>query len=329
MRNVYAAGADRWVRKIDASGAQVWESQPVSSALGSLAVDPQQNVYVGQASTSPFGNIYKLDAAGTLLWTSPSFGQTARVNDLAVAGDGTVVAAYGDSVVRKLTAAGALLWEFTGHQSNIEALAVAVDADGNVFSGAEDNLLKKIDPDGNELWTATDHINSVRGIAVDAEGSVYSVSQAGFYKHDPAGSVVWQSTELGPSIGAFVDVNAAGETVASTTNRVQRHDPDGVQLWQRGLVDSNGGEVPSAVIDPEGFVYAATVLREQTRQIAPDGSSFGWAFSGHTDAVLAVAVDPGKVGAFPDEWATFPTVYVGGHPVVAAYLGATPVSNLL
>ena len=61
-------------------------------------------------------------------------------------------------------------------------------------------------------------------------------------------------------------------------------------------------------------------------------AGFGWQFQclqrRPPQVMIEIAVDPGCAGAFPNAWITF-TAYVGGDSVTAAYIGATPVDNLL
>jgi Bacterial Ig-like domain (group 3)/SdrD B-like domain/Beta-propeller repeat len=219
---VNAGSGDAFLRKLDASGAELWTHQfgtDGDDAALAIATDAS-GVYVGGATTGifpgqiPFGGeesfVRKYDAGGTDVWTR----------------------------------------EFTGLLPG-EDFARAVDADGNVYvAGVLNGILiegepvsggfvRKYDAAGNVLWTrqvdaAT--FDEIDGIAVDASG-VYVAGTIDF--------------------GAVLPGQAgAGDRDAF----VRRYDADGNEVWTRQFGSPGDDQATAIAIDSTGVYVAGTTF---------------------------------------------------------------------
>ena len=202
---------DAFLRKYDASGAELWTRQfgspEADRALG-VAVDATGNVYVagwvfgalpgqvGAGSRDVF--LRKYGTGGDEVWTR-QFGspESDSASGVAVDGEGNVYVAgwtggvlpdqvsvgREDAFLRKYAPGGTELWSRLSESFNFVSSVVA-DGVGNVYVAGStagrkamgDALLRKYDPTGEELWTrqfgSPMHDVGI-GVAVDREGTVY------------------------------------------------------------------------------------------------------------------------------------------------------------
>ncbi len=250
--SVYAAGyirmtdgqaADIWLRKYDASGAELW-TRTHHDGVGAgddagfdVAVDSQQNVAVSAhsrtASLSADMWLRKYDSEGTTLWTRTHNGAAGK----------------GD-----------------------HGRGVAIDGGDNLYvggteAGADSQLkawLRKYDTDGNELWTRTWGPDNtwarIESVAARPDGAVYvagyqnpgGVKEIVARSYDKDGGLRWTYTSLGASElgaearGVAVDLEdrvlVVGFEVTETGNQLLVTKLDGVDgslMWEYRLQNAS------------------------------------------------------------------------------------------
>ena len=210
---VGAGSTDAFLRKYDASGAELWTRQfgsPEADSASGVAVDGEGNVYVAGETGGVLPDqvsagredafLRKYAPGGTELWTR-QFGypdSSDAADSVAVDVEGNVyVAGATDStpegqmpsderkaLLRKYDSAGGESWSrLLGETFNFVS-SVVVDGVGNVYVAGStaggkvmgDALLRKYDPFGEELWTlqfGSPQHDSGSSVAVDREGNVY------------------------------------------------------------------------------------------------------------------------------------------------------------
>lgn len=111
------------IGRIDPSGSVVWQQWLGSAgrgASGGVAVDQDENVYVGTVRDAS-RNVWKLDENGSLLWT---YDVVTLCTALAVDGVGGVYVASGPAgVITKLDYDGNLVWTYTTNSGTIAHIA--------------------------------------------------------------------------------------------------------------------------------------------------------------------------------------------------------------
>ena len=216
---------------------------------GGIAVDKDENIYVGVNDLSPIdkhqGKVVKLSKdTYDIEW---SFGITLASNPnlyirkIAVDDLGNVY--YGDyrNDVRKIDKNGNFIWKFDG---STDILDVAVDKNGNVYSGNSGGSLRKIDSDGNEVWTFNGHGDRVYGVEVDDLGNVYTTSSVqntymyteesdlSLRKIDSNGNEVWRiSVGESGSYPKNLKLDKLGNIYVLKNSSIEKIDNNGNKLW--------------------------------------------------------------------------------------------------
>lgn len=290
---VYLASAyTDTVKKLNLSDAsQVWSRSYNASRI---AVDPSGYIYVAaHDSVTNRGIAHKLTPDGNLIWAAKSAVGTNAV-DIAVDASGNVItcSAYLAYHITKFNANGELVTTITTHTNDVNA--VAVDSSGNIFSASNDHTIRKFNSSGSLVWTH--NLGEYNGInvATGKNGDVFFTSQNFLRKLTNNGGYVWQHD--GPSGADGLDVDANDYSYLGFTNgELRKINPSGSQVWSIIIHDSDSPEY--VVVDPVGGVYALMIF-DSLRKYNENGNLV-WTYTGrHTD----VAVDPGKVGAFPNAW---------------------------
>lgn len=237
----------------------------------------------------------------------------------------TVYTGSGDNTARRVTAEGTEVWS-ASQPDSVNAVAYVPDGElggPSLYLGLANNRVRLVDIEtGSSLFFRSTG-STVNGVAADATDHYYSThADNTARKYAPNGVEVW-THNLGGT-GRSIAVGADGFVyVGSNANAAHKLDPDGAEVW---TFTGHTNNVAGIAVDPSGFVYTAST-DDTVRKLDPDGDEV-WTFTGHTGNVNTVETSAGRYGAFPDEWQTFPPVYVGGDPVVAAYLGALQVTDL-
>jgi len=332
---------DAYVRKYDATGAELWSRQfgaGGQSSVSSLAADSSgvylagyaDNPLPGQTTAGAF--VRKYDPDGNELWTHQFDGYA---NSIAVDSSGVYVAgsAGPDASVRKYDPDGNELWirQF-GTNSFDTAIGIAVDSSGiyvggetggtftgQISAGGIDAFVRKYDIGGNEIWTrqfGTTGRDQVSGVAVNASG-VYvtgftegtlpgqiSVGNTDAFvrKYDASGNVVWTR-----QFGSAPYAVASGVTA------------DASGVFVAGATEGAlPGQTNAGNLDAYVRKYDANGNELWTRQFGTDGNDF--AFGVAVDA-SGVFVAGQTFGTFPDQ-----TAYGGEESYVRRYdTGGTEV----
>ena len=146
--NIYVLDrVNKNLQKFDSSGTFVYKkdlsmySNPIAITLGGIAIDSNNNVYVGDS-----GAIYKFNSAGTQIatWTGPSNAARIAIDS----SDNIYMVDGGNSTLYKYTTAGTKVNEV--YSADIGPDGVAVDSNGNVYTiNALGNKFSKFDSNLN------------------------------------------------------------------------------------------------------------------------------------------------------------------------------------
>ena len=174
--NVYIAGVvrnvvrgqvsegkgDIFLRKYDASGADLWTLQFGSSNrdyLSSMTTDGEGNVLIavwGDLETQ--GSYYsfrrKYDRSGRELWTIPQ-DASDRGGSVAVDNKGNIYHVNHSGALRRFNSSGRELWsaQFSFSDSEIDGVSdVQLDASGNIYVSGEVHYLPGKDPDVRQAF---------------------------------------------------------------------------------------------------------------------------------------------------------------------------------
>ncbi|ASV44457.1 hypothetical protein PBI_SCTP2_442 [Salicola phage SCTP-2] len=321
--NIYVAGLDNTVRKIDSSGNEVWSftghntghSNDQDGAVYSVAVDQHGNVYSGGLDNT----VRKIDSSGNEVWVKNDR-DLGRVHAVAVDLNGWVYCS--DSTrVYKIDSSGRELWSLS---INV-AYDVAVDQNGNVYTAEYDNIVRKIDSRGNEVWKFTGHTDYVNSVAVDASGYIYSGSDDETVRNlDSSGNEIWKFTGHTNHVnGVSVDQNGnvyscSGSSSNNHDYTLRKLDSSGNEVWKfTGHTDY----VVGVAVDQDGNVYSGST-DETVRKLDSSGNEL-WSFTRFTNTAYDIAVDPGAIGA--GFWNDI--LLEGSNPILAGNIYDYTISN--
>jgi hypothetical protein len=236
--------------KLDAQGSFLW-SHSSEANVEAVAFDPAGNVFIsgdvfggnslGGAPVGELGEDYvfvrKLDAQGTVLWTSLFPSDFALPFDVAVDSTGSLYVGG----------------QFSG----------PLDLDGDVLTagGSNDAFLLKIDPAGEVLWSRNlgGKLANVYGIAIAPNDDVVI---AGEYR---GASVAWGLPDAGEEHDGYVarfdpsgavlwsrGIASDGDVDDALCSSVSVDDADNVAVggYFGGTIDLGGGPLTSAVSNP-------------------------------------------------------------------------------
>jgi outer membrane protein assembly factor BamB len=219
-------------------GCVKWEFEVDGAISASITVGPNEMVYVPCED----GNLYALDANGSLLWTCEA--NSPLISAATLGPDGT---AYVGSKAGRLFAidiGGNVRWTHT--TEGMVYSSPAVSADGNqVYVCSEDGKLHALGRDGSELW---------------------NFETAGF-------GVVGGSILASPTVADDGTVYVAG---LYDSNLYALDPNDGNTNWVCHF-DSNGWPVASPVVGPDGTIYQMLVYDANLYAIDPNNGSIIWA----------------------------------------------------
>ncbi len=254
--NLYAGTSDgiykpgpingTWIRASDGlNSSTVYQIQPSTF---------RPRVY---ASTSG-GLFYSADSGRS--WNGSYYGWT---HDLIELSSGNMLAASTGGVVASVD--GGVNWSSPNSialpKANIYALAT--NEYGTIYAGTgNDGVFRTTD--GGNFWTETGLTSpimfcTVKSLEIDRSGRIFAgTDSSGAYYSDNEGIDWTPITSIsGSDVSCFL-VNHASKYFAGTLDRGVYISKDGGQDWEsinEGLTDST---VTSLVIDPRGYLYAAT-----------------------------------------------------------------------
>ena len=287
----YAGLYDAFVRKYDASGAEVWTRQFGSSEYEfafDIAVDASGVYVTGTTQAALPGQVHaggadvfvrKYDASGTEIWTR-QFGTSLFefTSNISVDPSGVYVA-------------GSTQGEFPGQSS----------------SGATDAFVRKYDLNGNEVWTrqfGTASSESVGGVVVQAaaiyvtgftSGAFAGQTNAGssdiyVRKYDSNGNEIWtrqfgtSSSERAHGIAAdATGIYVAGRTSGTLPGQtasgnidafVRKYDANGIEAWTRQFGGALEGSSLAIAVNATGVYLAGGIEGQLPGQTLASGNAF-------------------------------------------------------
>lgn len=290
------------LHKISVSGLSKW-------AYGRLAEYGVENTAVmpnGQIYATSWGKADKLTPHGQLIWRivldpEPS----SYATDVAIAPDGSTRISqrkYEESAVHAVNSDGVTLW-----QCDVDVTGrIATDRYGCTYVTLSDGKICRITALGDIEWTAvaSQTSSSCIGVAVDPNGYVYAGTSNGYYaKLDLAGARIWSRwISSGYPIKALA-VDVEGRLYYGANVSVIKASTAGDTVWS---YDGHQYDVDSIAVGPDGAVYSGGQSLHKT-----DASGqLIWEYdAGHTtvyqdsgSSFKCTAIDPGCVGAFPEEY---------------------------
>ncbi|MHC4498856.1 MAG: outer membrane protein assembly factor BamB family protein, partial [Planctomycetota bacterium] len=126
-------------------GCVKWQFETEGPVSASVSVGPNSTVYVPCED----GNLYKLDANGTLLWSYDT--NSPIISSPAVGYYGMIYVGGENGKLYAIDGKGKLRWTHTA--DGFVYSSAAVSAEGHVYVCSEDGKLYALGPDGSELWT--------------------------------------------------------------------------------------------------------------------------------------------------------------------------------
>lgn len=130
------------IGRVTPSGSVVWQQWlgiPGRGATGGVAVDPDENVYVGTVRDAG-RNVWKLDQNGNLLWTYDLVTLCTAVAVDAVGGLYVGSSAFA-GVVTKLDYNGNFLWSYTANDSTIQHITADANGSRIYVAGSRNNSI--------------------------------------------------------------------------------------------------------------------------------------------------------------------------------------------
>jgi len=224
--NLYTAGQDGFVRKIDPSGVNVasgWPFESTGVSFTSVSVAPRGYVY----ASGDGGTVWKLDASdGGVVWQQSV--TSNKINGLSADFGGNVYTGDANGEVIKTNAAGDEVWSYSGTETIND---VNAGADGSVYVAAygSNGSVYKVGPAGNLKWNFNTFDNIVNDVAINERtGAVYGGDGSGniqkFTNATPdSGSKtsVFSAQPAGSSVNT-IDVDENGYVYTGDSNNTVR-----------------------------------------------------------------------------------------------------------
>jgi outer membrane protein assembly factor BamB len=173
---------------------------------------------------------YTGPSTNTKVWDFSS-GSGGFHSAVAIAADGTIYAASGDTRLYALNPDGSKKWEFlTGDY--IITSSPSIGADGTVYVGSDDKKLHAVNPDGTKKWAFDGGGKFESSPATGPDGTVYVGCQDGkVYAVNPDGTQKW-AFATGGAVRSSPAIAADGTIyVGSDDSHLYALHPGGTQKW--------------------------------------------------------------------------------------------------
>jgi WD40 repeat protein len=255
----------------------VWKSVTTNTVIWSVAISANGSYVAAAGFAHPGekhgnGRVYLFDREGRLLW-NVSAGSEPRAVRVAIAADGSRVAADYWSGMIYLNAAGEVLWNHSFPQGGFSQ-SFAASSDAKFMAYTDENITLQggegqgwgvfyLDSQGNQLWSYTeDHAGGDSFLQLSSDGSRVAVSSrlvyngTVFYFNGRNGSVIWQYPfypENGIMNVMALAVSPDGSYIASggPSSGILGLDSNGSVVWE-GHVGGFGE--PVLVLENESLV---------------------------------------------------------------------------
>lgn len=231
--NIYVVSSDRTVKKINASGTEVWSYTENTDSVNLICIDTKTlEVFIYLSDKK----LKKLSSSGALVWEYSNFSNVATamcfdseskqiyvvdgkrvkvintddtsaglnhmvdiecttISDMTLDSSGNKYLLI-DGFIRKYNDEFKSLWEFRCLESGISVRSFCVDIiDNNVFICGTDKKVRKLSSSGNSLWEFSSNGYIPTECVSDRRGYVYvTFSNNLICKFDPLGNMVWSYT---------------------------------------------------------------------------------------------------------------------------------------
>ena len=255
-----------------------WTYTTGDSVCSSAAIRADGGVYIGCND----GNLYAINADGTLAWTFPAGGD--MFGGPAIGIDGAVYVGSATSNLYAINPDGTEAWTFPAGGSIFGSPSIG--ADGTIYVGCFDNNLYAVNPDGTELWhyEATASIQSCPAIGPD--DTIYVSDLMGVvHAVSPGGTAAW-TFPTGIQITASAAIGADGTLyVGNQDGNLFALTPSGSELWR---YDCEGNVRCSAAIGADGTVYV--MGGGWLHAVNPADGTCHWRFDIHSETYSSPAI---------------------------------------
>lgn len=302
---VKKASSRNAVRKVSPNGETVWSSIYMNSMeRGSIVVDAEGYLYPA-INRSGYTYIYKISPSNSEVYSKSV--QASNINSIAISKLGTfwITGGTGKNIYRVSS---------SGNVTTIinynAAPYLAVDYEGNVYvkdydAVAKKNIIKKRNDNGDivsEINPEIDNLADIMFIALDEDKNIYITHNYWetytwtMSKISANGTFIWGLGAIGKKYDRIVvdKDNVYGVTSSSEV----------CKLKTNGTLEWNWEPIEMGVfkaVDKEGFIYMA--YNGGVKKLDKNRSEI-WTYVSDepTHATMDIAVDPGLLGAFPNEW---------------------------
>lgn len=309
--------------KLNPDGGFIWSYALTGSAYYSspVVVDPDGHVYFSYTASEGVETL-KINQNGGRVWTALYPYNVFRPDAITVNRNGEVFVGYDEWFrVIKYNSSGSQVWVMSSTR-DYEVIDIQSDSDGFYYTVINDwnkstAYIQKRNPStsnlsGGVIWEHTFDDFKVQRGAIDHNKNAYVVSIfSSVYKLNPNGSRVWkvdvESLTGITTLSEDIDVDKDGNVYVA-----RMHNPYTTNIGIHKL-NSNGSLVLSMLIgtgsntvrvEPSGNVFAAKgISRDSVSYYYPvkltSQGAIMWEYS---SVARSLAVDPGRLGAFPDKW---------------------------
>jgi hypothetical protein len=308
--NVYAAGAEGKLIRIDPSGKSTTLATLEGGSIHALTLGPKDELF---AAVSPAGKIYRIDSAGkTTLFSTLA---ARYVWALLRAPAGALYAATGDpGQIHRITPDGKSTVLFDAEEAHVRALALAPQ--GNLIAGTEPGgVILRVSPKGEGFVLYQTAKREITALAAAPDGSVFAAASGSRMAPSPVipPAVQVQTVQVAapaaavaqpaaPPRPAVAPPPAISVAPASAGSDVYHIAPDGEprRIWTNPTVTLyalalDSASHPVIATGNEGRIYRIDSPVSYTRLVDAAPQQITALAAGPGGALIAVSANPGKV----------------------------------
>jgi len=199
-------GKDNYFAKYYANGSLAWSQNITWATIEAIAVNDSHVFITGLTRYlgSPFLNLMRYDAAGSLDGINVTLGGIPEVVDITVSQSAIFIAGntYNDAIIVKFAANGSYMWNttfgkaFGDFSSCIAVTDSSIYLTGSIGTGTSTGsyFLARFDTSGNEIWNTTQSSLPYYSISIVDSMPVVETYHGNFLcflQYNEAGQVVW------------------------------------------------------------------------------------------------------------------------------------------